>query len=162
MATVRIFKIALSKNAKKLAHQLVKAVLLETEVGAKVATLGGPYSTGALSNSIFKDGPHETLTGVRGSVGSRLPYALAVHRGVKIHEIFPKGAPGLYRFNSRRKPQLHFFWRRVGKAVFLPHIPGSPSKIGRSHPGMKAQHYLTDPMQDAARRHRFRAIIYDV
>jgi hypothetical protein len=162
MATVRIYKIALSKKAKGIASKLIKEVLLETEVEAKVITAGGPYSTGALSDSIYSEGPFETVTGVRGSVGSRLSYALVAHQGAKVHAIFPKGAVGVYRFNSRRKPQLHFFWRKVGKAVWLPHIPGSPTKIGRSHPGMKGLHYLTEPMRRAARRHSFRAIIYDV
>ena len=141
---------------------LVRQVLLETEVEAKVTTLAGPYATGRLSASIDHDGPHETATGVRGSVGSGLNYALAVHKGVKVHAIFPKGAQGVYRFGSRRKPQLHFYWRRLGKSVFMPHIPGSPGKIGLSHPGQKGTHYLTDAMRNAARRHRFRAIIYDV
>ena len=162
MATVTIFRIALTKKSRAFARDLVRRVLEETEFEAKLIASTGPYSTGALADSIESDGPTETLTGISGSVGSHLSYAKVAHNGAKIHVIFPKGAPHVYRFGSRRKPQLHFFWRKVGKSVFMPHVPGSSGKVGISHPGMKGLHYLTDPMRRVARRHGFRVIIRDV
>lgn len=162
MATVTIFRIALTKKSRAFAKDLVRRVLLETEFEAKLIAASGPYSSGRLADSIEVDGPTETLTGISGSVGSNLSYAKVAHNGAKIHQIWPKGAPHVYRFGSRRKPQLHFFWRKVGKAVYMPHVPGSPGKVGISHPGMKGLQYLNDPMRRAARRHGFRVIIRDV
>ena len=162
MATVTIFRIALTKKSRTFAKKLVRQVLLETEFEAKLIASTGPYSTGRLADSIEAQGPTETLTGISGSVGSNLSYAKVAHNGAKIHVIFPKGAPHVYRFGSRRRPQLHFFWRKVGRAVYMPHIPGGRSKVGISHPGMEGLHYLTDPMRRVARRHGFRVIIRNV
>jgi hypothetical protein len=163
MATRVIIYQALAKaHSAEVAKRLVRQVLYETEFGAKALARGGPYSTGNLADSIHSDGPHLTGTSVTGTVGSTLSYARSVHDGAKVHWIFPKASKGVVRFGSRRRPQLRFFWRRAGKVVFLPHIPGSPGKIGRSHPGVQGKHYLTEPLRNAARRHGFRFVRTDL
>jgi hypothetical protein len=143
------------------ATKLVKQVLLETEVGAKVLASGGTYSKGRLADSIHITGPIVVGPTVRGSVSSDLPYAKIVHDGAKIHAIFPKGVQG-YRFGSRRRPQLKFFWRRAGRVVYMPQVPGSRNTVGRSHPGLKGKKYLIDPLRASARRHGFKVLIFDV
>lgn len=168
MAKVQIFHLAVTKKSRAVGRRLVKELLLEAEVQAKVQTMSGPYSTGRLSESIHVQGPHDTALGIKGSLGTHLSYAHGVHNGTGLHgpkhkaySIFPKRAMKVYRFGSRRRPQLHFFWRKAGKMVFLPHIPGAPGKIGRSHPGQVGQHFLTNALKDAARRKRFKVFIYD-
>lgn len=143
--------------------KLVRKVMLEVEVAAKVMASEGPYSKGRLAESIHADGPHIRGLIVTATVGSKLDYALAVHNGAKIHPIFPKGMR-MYRFGpgSRRRPQLHFFWRRAGKSVFFPQIPGGRSTIGRSHPGQKGKRYLSIPLEAAGLRNRFKVFIVDV
>jgi hypothetical protein len=143
-------------QSREAAARLVREVLREVEAQAKAKTLGGPYSTGKLSNSIHSIGPEFTAIGVTGRVGTSLKYALSVERGAKVHWIFPKGVGGVFRFGSHRKPQLKFFWRKIGKIVYLPHIPGSPSKLGRSHPGQRGKHFLTEPLHRSARLHGMR------
>lgn len=163
MATrVILYKAIIRAHSLEVARRLVKQVMYETEFGARLLTLGGPYSVGNLADSIHGDGPHVTGSLVTGTVGSSLPYAKSVHDGAKVHWIFPKASKGVIRFNSRRRPQLRFFWRRVGRTVYLPHVPGSPGKIGHSHPGVKAKHYLTEPLRNAARRHGFRFVRFDL
>jgi hypothetical protein len=169
MATVRINQVALTKKVRAIASRQMREALLETEVAAKVLTLRGPYVTGHLSDSIHVDGPHTRGFFVSGEVRTRVKYAKIVHNGSGIHGpkhkpylIFPKGARHYFRFGDRRRPQLHFFWRKVGKSVFFPHIPGGPGSVGRSHPGQKGKHFLTLPMRAAARRHGFRFVPLDV
>lgn len=162
MATVQVHRFALGKKGKDRARQLVRQVLLETEVQAKVTTAAGPYTTGRLSHSIQHQGPFDTPTGVQGTVGSDLIYARMVHNGVKVHAIFPHGAPHVFRFGSQRRPQLHFFWKKRGRYAFFPHIPGGPATMGRSHPGQKGSKYLTNAMRDSARRHGFRVRIREL
>lgn len=151
-------------RAHSTAHgvRLVREVMREVAFGARLMTLGGSYSVGNLADSIHEDGPHIAPGRVFGEVGSKLKYAKAVHDGAKVHWIFPKRSAGVIRFGSRRKPQLRFFWRKRGKIVYLPHIPGSPNKIGRSHPGQPGKHYLTEPLRRSARIHGFRVIVFDV
>ena len=168
MANVQIFHLAVTKKSREVGRRLVKELLLEAEVQAKVQTMRGPYSTGRLADSIHIQGPHDTALGIKGSLGTHLSYAHTVHNGSglygpkhKAYSIFPKRAMKVYRFGSRRKPQLHFFWRKAGKMVFLPHIPGAPGTVGLSHPGQRGQHFLTNALKDAARRKRFRVFIYD-
>lgn len=163
MATVRINHAQARVVSIEAGVKLVTQVLYEIEFEAKIMAAGGPYSVGYLSESIDREGPIVTGTTIRGSVGSNLPYAASVHDGAKIHPIFPKAAAHIYRFGTHRRPQLRFFWRRAGRVVFMPQVPGSPTTIGRSHPGIKSgKKYLTEPLRDAARRHRMRVITYDV
>jgi hypothetical protein len=169
MATVRIYRLAVTHNGQEFSKSLIRRVMLETEVGAKAILAGGRYSHGNLARSVHGEGPVVRGPIVVGSVGSKLKYALIVHNGSGLHgpkhkpySIFPKGAPHVYRFGSHHRPQLKFFWRKVGHTVYMPHIPGSAGKVGLSHPGQKGKHYLTEPMRASARRHRFRVFIQDV
>jgi hypothetical protein len=157
MATVRLSKVALRSVSGRLTADLIDRVLDEILFEAYVIARAGPYATGRLAQSLKKTGPRRIGFRVEGSVGTDLPYANAVHDGAKVHAIFPKGAVGIYRFGSRQRPQLKFFWKRVGKTVFFPHIPGAPSRLGRSHPGIaKGKHFLTDPLREVARRYNLR------
>lgn len=163
MATrVILYKALITAHSIEVAKRLVRQVLYETEFGAKAIARGGPYSVGNLADSIRSDGPHVVPGAVNGTVGSNLSYAKSVHDGAKVHWIFPKAAKGVIRFGSRRRPQLRFFWRRAGRVVYLPHIPGSPGRIGHSHPGVKGKHFLTEPLRNAARRHGFRFVRFDL
>lgn len=117
----------------------------------------GEYVTGRLASSLELQGPKVYGTEVRGAVGSRAENALVVHDGAKIHEIFPKADPAhIYRFGSIKKPQLKFFWRKVGRVAYFPHIPGSSHTVGHSHPGMKGKKYLEIPLQIIGRRHGYK------
>jgi hypothetical protein len=140
----------------------VRRVLHDVERDAKQITLMGEYATGRLSTSIQSQGPTVTGTTIRGSVGTDKPYARSVHDGAKIHPIFPQGAEGVYRFGDRSRPQLKFYWRKRGQVVFYPHIPGGPTTIGQSHPGIRnGKKFLTDPLRQAARRYRMHVIVDD-
>lgn len=162
MARVVLNHAIIRATSIKEAFDLVNQVMYEVSFAAHAQLSSGPYTTGNLAASIRRDGPHIGPGRITGSVGSNLPYASAVHDGAKIHWIFPKGARGVVRFGNRKRPQLHFFWRKRGKFVYLPHIPGSPSKIGRSHPGQSGKHYLTEPLRRSARIHGFRVVTYDL
>jgi hypothetical protein len=140
--------------------KMVKLVLLAAEVEAQVRASSGPYSKGHLARTIRAVGPHPVFGGVSGRVEAGASYARIVERGAKIHQIFPKGAPHVYRFGSHRRPQLKFFWRRAGKVVFMPHVPGSRARVGLSHPGLRGKHYLTEALRAASRRNNFRVIIF--
>ena len=161
MAVVRINHAYARRASIEAATRLITQVLYEIEFEAKAMATGGPYSSGNLADNIDHEGPIVTGTTVRGSVGSDLPYAASVHDGAEIHPIFPKGLTGVYRFGSRRRPQLKFFWRKAGRVVYLPQIPGSPSKLGISHPGIKSgKKYLTEPLRNAAHRHQMRVVTF--
>lgn len=157
-----VFPLAI-KAADKSAVEFMEVILQEIAAGARAIASTGSYSTGELASSIEIQGPLVVGTQVRGAVGSRLDYALAVHDGAKPHWIFPKGAQGVIRFGSRKAPQLRFYWRREGRVAFFPHIPGGPGKIGRSHPGIRyGKKYLEIPMVAVARRHRLNVRTRDV
>lgn len=154
--TLRINKVASGSQSREAGARLLREVLREVEAYGKAATLGGPYTTGRLSNSIHSRGPTYTPIGVTGSVGSKLSYAALVHDGAKVHAIFPKGTrvfrlPGGARYHKR--PQLKFYWRKVGRVVWLPQIPGSANRFGISHPGQPGKRYLTRGLEISARRH---------
>lgn len=162
MARVVLNQAIIRATSIREAFELVNQVMYEVSFAAHAKLLSGPYTTSTLAASIKRDGPHIEAARITGSVGSDLPYAASVHDGAKVHWIFPKGAEGVIRFGSRKRPQLHFFWRKRGKFVFLPHIPGSPTKIGKSHPGQAGKHYLTEPLRRSARIHGFRVVTYDL
>lgn len=159
MATVRLSKFAMRRVAQDRAADLIDRALTEVLYEAYAIASAGPYATGRLAQSLKKRGPVKTRFGVEGSVGTDLSYANAVHDGAAIHYIFPKAAPGVFRFGDRRRPQLKFFWRRIGKVVYLPHIPGSPARFGRSHPGQRGKHFLTIPLEIVGRRYNLRVNI---
>lgn len=121
---------------------------------------GGPYSTGKLAASIYKEGPVAVGLDIVGSVGSNLPYATIVERGARVHSIFPKNAPQHYRFGDRKRPQLRFIWR--GRLVFAPHIPMSPKTIGRSHPGQSGKHFMLKAAVRTSVRFKMKLYVYSI
>jgi hypothetical protein len=161
MATVRINRAQARVESVEAGVRLVTQVMYEIAFEAFVTTIRGPYATGRLATSIERDGPDVVGDRIFGRVGSRLPYAASVHDGAKVHAIFPKAGGHVYRFGSRRAPQLKFFWRRAGRIAYFPHIPGSPARLGRSHPGQPGKKYLTEPLRNAARRHSMHVITLD-
>src|SRR5262245_9542 len=157
----RVYRATTTRVGTAAARRLVEQVVYEIRFGANARLLTGPYTTGTLALSLESD-IVTVPNSVRGSVGSRLPYARTVHDGAKVHEIFPKGAPRVFRFGEHRRPQLKFYWRKVGHTVYFPHIPGGPSTVGRSHPGQRGKQYLLEPLRGAARRHGMKIIITEV
>lgn len=158
MATVRINNLEVRRVTVFFGRRLANRVMNEVQEGARAIVSRGPYVTGRLASSIEKQGPFVSGSTVTGRVGTTLDYALAVHNGAEVHDIFPTAARQFYRFGDRSRPQLKFFWRRIGKVVYLPHIPGAPSRIGRSHPGQKGKFFLTRPLAEAAIRHNMRVV----
>jgi hypothetical protein len=138
------------------ASRFMELVLQEMRARAVSILSHGPYTTGSLAGTIELQGPKIFGTEVRGAIGSRADNALVVHDGARVHEIFPKEAGHVYRFGSRKRPQLKFFWRKAGRVAFFPHIPGSPHTVGRSHPGMKGKKYLEIPLVEVGRHHGFK------
>lgn len=153
MARVVMYQLVLKETSIEEAHRLVNEVLDGTVLAAKAMTAPGtgPYTTGHLSSTIEKEGPHITGRLVTGAVNAKASYAQIAHDGARVHDIFPKDAPHLWRFGSRRRPQLKFYWRRAGRTVYAPHIPMSPHYLGRSHPGYKGKKFLTTPLRTMAR-----------
>jgi hypothetical protein len=143
----------------EIGYNSCRKVLRFVHVRARRGAMGGRYATGALAASIFAEGPaiipgpNDGCT-VQGVIGSLLPYAASVERGAEIHNIFPKLAPHVWRFGSKRKPQLSFIWR--GRRIFTPHVPMVPGTIGRSHPGQRGKRFLRNAMLAAAVRYRWR------
>jgi hypothetical protein len=126
-------------QSRRAARKLVLEVLREVEAGAKTIAATGEYATGQLADSIHRTGPTITRNRVSGRVGSSERYAAAVESGAVPHRIFPR-PPRTY---------LKFFWRKVGRVVYLDRV---------SHPGMKGKHYLEHPLRIAAARHNMRVV----
>lgn len=163
MATVRLNRAQIKVTSIKAGIAFLSRVMLEVESDAKLITASGPYTTGRLSRSIRTEGPHVVGDRVTGRVGSDLSYAATVHDGARIHPIFPKGMAGVYRFGARTgRPKLKFYWRKMGRIVYLPQVPGSRAKVGRSHPGQAGKQYLSEPLRDAARRHHMHVVTFDL
>lgn len=158
---VRLHRAEIYVGSHQAATRLMRQLLYEVEFLAKIRTKG-PYSAGILGPSIVSEGPTNIPDGVTGRVGSRLPYAASAESGAKVHPIFPKALRGIYRFGSHRRPQLKFFWRKVGRVVLVPHIPISASRLGRSHPGQKGKKYLESSLRDVAHRHRMHVVTFDL
>ncbi len=156
VARVRIYVPIAYGVAERDSHRFMEGVLQEMRTMAVGIVGRGQYTTGRLASSIELQGPKTYGLQVRGAIGSRLPYALAVHDGAEIHEIFPKNIGHVYRFGSRKRPQLKFFWRKAGRIAYFPHIPGSLHTIGHSHPGMRGKKYLEIPLVTVGRRHGFK------
>lgn len=161
VATIRIFRAELHVETIRIASRIMEQLLYEIDFQARIRASVGPYSVGNLADRMYKVGPVVTGDRVSGRVGNRAPYAASVNDGASIHAIFPKRGPHVYRFGSYKRPQLRFYWRKAGKVVFMPHIPGSAGRIGRSHPGQKAKRFLTDAMVDVARRHGLHVTVHD-
>ncbi len=165
--TSRVYHAKLYLQTIRQARRFVRKVLREIETEAKIIAAAGPYSTGRLARSINADGPTVIGTMVKGDVGTRLSYARIVEEGAKIHDIFPKRAPHVYRFGRGTSltrgysPTLKFFWRRAGRTVYPFQVPMSPGTVGISHPGQKAKGFLFKPLRNAAIRHRMAIIVFD-
>lgn len=159
MAEVRVFTIQLREQTGRISSRYARRVLDDLQDAARINALGGQYSTGRLASSIYKAGPTVVGDRVLGSVGSRLDYARWVESGAPVHNIFPKGAPHIYRFGVKRRPLLKFVWR--GRLVYMNQIPGGPGTVGRSHPGMRGKHWLARAMVEVGARRRMRVVIYN-
>lgn len=143
MAKLILNQAAVRETSVRLSTPLVDKMIYRTYAGAKRAVpvrKPRPYDkrpTGRLKRSITKQGPIPRSRTVTGRVGSRRPYALAVHEGALPHRIV-----------ARRAAYLSFWWtkhnvRFAGKAV--------------NHPGIrKGDPYLWKPLEEAARRYGFK------
>lgn len=159
MAEVKVFTIALREQTARISSRHARRVLDEIQDAARINALGGVYSKGRLASSVFRNGPTVVGERVVGSVGSRLDYARWVESGAPVHDIFPKGAPHIYRFGRKRRPLLRFVWR--GRLVYMNQIPGGPGTVGRSHPGMRGKHWLSKALLEVGARRRMRVVIYN-
>lgn len=157
---VRVHQARLTLQSTRIASRALRRALDDVHDIATRGASGGSYSTGRLARSIYKRGPIPEGTRVVGSVGSTLSYARIVERGARVHSIFPKGMPHIYRFGDRRPRQLKFTWR--GRVVYTPHVPMSPSTIGLSHPGQTGKHFLLKALIQTAAKRRMRITIYEV
>lgn len=156
----RVFRVELRAQSLAIAKRAASRILTELEVEAKINAAGGKYSKGTLSRSVYKSGPMAEGSVIRGSVGSRSPHARVVEFGARVHNIFPKGAPHIYRFGPKRRPMLKFIWH--GHMVYMNQIPGGRGTVGRSHPGMRGKHWLGKALVSVALRNRLRVIVYDI
>lgn len=123
-------------------NQAAKSVRITTSAvtrQAKRNAPGGLYSTGRLKASI--NWSIQTAGwNVRGTSGSDLPWAIFPEQGTRPHTIRAKNAP-----------HLTFYWRRVGRVVRFREV---------SHPGQKAQNYLTNALSEIAPRYGYKVVIY--
>lgn len=157
--TVRIFHAQAVASGLFVGRRFVRKVSREIEQGAKVIAGHGEYTTGRLANSIEASPPLVTGTTVSSSIGSKLSYAAAVERGAKVHSIFPKSAPQIYRFGRVRPPMLKFYWKKAGRTAYFNQIPGGPGTIGLSHPGQKGKGYLIRPFGRAVVKYKMRVTV---
>lgn len=160
MARVTVYHIQLQAQSIAIARRVADRVLTEAQDLARANAAKGQYSKGRLAASVYKSGPMVQGKTIHGTIGSRLVYAASVEKGAKIHNIFPKGAPHVYRFGAKRRPMLKFVWH--GHTVFMNQIPGGPGTVGRSHPGQKGKHWLSKALVSVALANGLRVIIYDV
>jgi hypothetical protein len=162
MARVRVYRAQLRVKTIAIATRIVEQVTYEIQQQATVICLNGPYTTGNLALQMYRRPPIVTGDRVAGRVGNKASYARIAHDGAKIHDIFPKAAPHIYRFGRVRRPALKFFWRRVGRTVYMNQIPGSPSTVGFSHPGYEGKKFLVRPLIAVAARHNMNIVVYDL
>lgn len=144
MARIVIHHLRAKRESDQAAFNLVRKALRDMRFIARLSASHGPYTTGRLAQSIHDDGPYiEPGNRIRGSVGSDLSYAAIVEKGASPHLIFPRPP----------KKFMKFYWRKVGRIVYLDKV---------RHPGMKGKGYLAEAARTAGRRHGFRVVIYDV
>jgi hypothetical protein len=160
--SVRVNRARARTTVTGIGYNKLRKVIDYVHDGATRKATGGPYSGKSggigLAASIYKQGPYIAGWSVYGFVGSKLLYAASVEHGARIHPIFPKAAVGVWRFGSRRRPQLRFLWR--GKLVFTPHVPMSIHTLFSSHPGQKGKGFLLYGLTRAAVRYRMQFIPY--
>lgn len=155
-----IYRAQLKVHTLAIAMRVGEKVLAQLEFETRNNATGGRYSHGTLANSVYRHGPISVGNTVTGRVGARAAHARIVEFGARVHDIFPKGAPHVYRFGRPRRPMLRFVWH--GRVVFFNQIPGGPGRIGLSHPGQPGKHFLAKALVGVAARNRFRVIIYDL
>ena len=160
MARVTVYRVELRAQSIFMARRVANRVLDEMQDAARINAATGQYSKGHLSASVYKTGPLVQGRTIHGTIGSRLSYAASVEKGARVHDIFPKGAPHVYRFGAKRRPMLKFVWH--GHVVYMNQIPGGPGTVGRSHPGQKGKHWLSKATAEVGLRKGLRVIIYDV
>lgn len=138
--TIRLHRLDIRRLSMRHATRKVDRAAKETEALAKLAARG-PYSTGELARTIYRQTYVRNKEAV-GEVGSNHPKARLIHDGAKPHPIPPRAIDGT----------LVFYWRKVGRTVYFkrPHI--------RLHPGMQGKRFLTGPLEQVGRRHRFLVI----
>src|SRR5262245_4603199 len=96
---VKVNKAQVRITAARIGYAKMRRVMRYVHRHAQAGALGGPYSrTGALAASITAVGPFIIGTTTEAFVFSPLPYAASVERGARIHAIFPKNLPGVWRF----------------------------------------------------------------
>jgi hypothetical protein len=145
------------------ARKFLAMVMREMLAMSRTIASEGEYSTGILAAHTQMDGPRIEGTRVRGTIYNSLNYALSVEKGAKRHDIFPKAAAHTYRFGTRKRPQLKFFWHRAGRIAYFPQIPGSPGTIGRSHPGIRhPKKFLSTPLLVVGVRHNLQVTTTDL
>lgn len=164
MSTVRVFHAVLAKRTFFFTRRYVNRIMDEILTESVAIAAVGPYTHGPLSKSIHTTGPMIRGKNVTGSIGSRLSYAKIVEDGAKVHNIFPKRAPQVYRFGRPRPPMLKFRWygRGGGRLVYTNQVPMAPGTIGISHPGQKGKGFLMRPLRNAAVRHRMQIIVREI
>jgi hypothetical protein len=159
----RVHRSQIQVTSTRISTRKLRKIANEMEREARILASVGQYSTGRLAKSIHARGPITSGWMVTAWVGSRLPYAEAVERGAKRHNIFPMGAPHVYRFYGmpgyKEAPQLKFFWRKAGRTVFTPQVPMAPGTIGVSHPGQKGKFFLIRSAGTMAIKYRMRLIV---
>lgn len=103
-----------------------------------LAKARAPRDTGRLANSIGGS-IQEAPNSVRGTVGTRVKYSMAIHEGARPHKIRPRREGGT----------LKFYWARVGAVVYFKSV---------NHPGVGSTPFLTSSLADAARPLGFRVV----
>jgi hypothetical protein len=78
---------------------------------------------------------------VHGSVGSAVGYAKIADSGARPHKIYPV-----------RASKLRFYWRRVGRVVYLQHV---------SHPGYPGKGWLTIPLREEAIKKGWKVVTHN-
>lgn len=155
-----VFQTQLMRQTGRISQRQADKVMRDMQRVAKLNASGGEYSRGGrLARSIKRHGPLILGYSANGTVYSDLSYARVVEKGAKRHDIFPKGAPHIYRFHGNQRPMLKFVWR--GRMRYFNQIPGGPGTIGRSHPGMRGKHYLARAMVRVAARYRLRIVVFE-
>lgn len=121
-----------SGHGRALVSQVVRGT-------TNLAKIRAPRKTGRMANSIGGS-IRETPNAVRGLVGTRVKYALIIHRGARAHKIRPRRQGGM----------LKFYWERAGMVVWLRSV---------NHPGVGATPFLTSALQNVAPALGFKVVL---
>lgn len=156
-----VFQVQLRKQTGDISRRQANKVLDEMVRVARRNATGGPYSRGnRLARSIKKSRADASGYSASGTVFTDSPHAKVVEHGAPVHDIFPKGAPHVYRFGRGRRPMLKFIWH--GTMRYFNQIPGGRGTVGRSHPGMRGKHYMARACLSVAARNRLKVIVFEL